>query len=196
MFEEARSYCAENYSDELEWAAGVSRTTFKNLKVKSFLSHYCWVIYVSGFKVSTIESVFPSLKKAFKDFDLDALSRMRSLKTALSVFNNERKAGSFIEGSKMIAKEGFSAFKRRLQEQGIDMLEELPGIGSITKYQLAKNIGFADVAKPDIWLVRAAEACSTTVDELVAFLSERYNLSRHVVDVILWRHGADNKLGL
>jgi hypothetical protein len=72
-----------------------------------------------------------------------------------------------------------------------DMLKKLPGIGPITKYHLAKNIGMANVAKPDIWLERAAVLCSTTVQELVEFLSKKYGLSRHAVDVILWRYGAD-----
>ena len=196
MFEEAISYCEENYTDELEWAKGIGPDTFKHLKSRRFLGEYCWVVYASGFRVSTIEAVFPRLRKVFKDFDLDALARMRSLSAVLSVFNNERKADSFLKGSKKIAQEGFSAFKGRLKEQGVCVLEELPGIGPITKYHLAKNIGFVDEAKPDIWLVRAAEACNTTVDELVAFLSEQYDLSRHVVDVVLWRHGADNQLGL
>ena len=196
VFEEAKHYCEENYPEELDWANSISPETFKNLKSKRFLSEYCWVIYASGFRVSTVESIFPSLRTAFKNFELDSLARMKSLKAALSVFNNERKAVSFLKGSKMIADEGFSTFKKRLNQEGVDMLEQLPGIGPITKYHLAKNIGLVDEAKPDIWLVRAAEACDSSVDELVGFLSKKYNMSRHAVDVILWRHGADNGLGL
>jgi len=196
MFEEALSYCEANYPDELEWAKGTTQETFKKLTAKKFLENYCWVVYASGFRVSTIEAVFPRLRKAFKHFDLDALSGMRSLSEVLAVFNNERKADCFLKGSKAIAEEGFPVFKKRLKTQGICVLETLPGIGPITKYHLAKNIGLFDEAKPDIWLVRAAEACNTTVDELVTFLSEQYTMSRHVVDVVLWRHGADNGLGL
>lgn len=196
MFEIAKAYCEKNYADELEWANSISPDTFRNLKSKRFLSEYCWVVYASGFKVSTVESIFPSLRTAFKDFELSALGKMKSIKPVLAVFNNERKASSFLEGSKMIANEGFSSFKERLQQEGIDMLEQLPGIGPITKFHLAKNIGLADAAKPDIWLVRAADACSSTVDGLVNFLSEKYSMSRHAVDVILWRHGADNGRGL
>lgn len=196
MFEAARTYCEENYPDELDWANSINPETFRNLRSKRFLSEYCWVVYASGFKVSTIKAIFPDLRTAFKDFELAALARMKSLKSALDVFNNERKANSFLEGSKLIAREGFSAFKTRLQREGVDMLEKLPGIGPITKYHLAKNIGLVDEAKPDIWFVRAADSCSSTVEELVAFLSEKYSMSRHAVDVILWRHGADNGLGL
>lgn len=196
IFEAARTYCEENYADELDWANSISPETFRNLRSKQFLSEYCWVVYASGFKVATIESIFPSLRSAFKEFELESLANMKSIKPVLAIFNNERKAGAFLKGSKLIAKEGFSAFKRRLQKEGIDMLEQLPGIGPITKYHLAKNIGLADEAKPDIWLERAADKCSSTVQELVAFLSERYSMSRHAVDVILWRYGADKGLGL
>ncbi len=196
MFETAKSYCRENYPDELAWAKSISPETFRNLRSKRFLSEYCWVVYASGFKVATVESIFPDLRTAFKNFELAYLARMRSLKPVLDVFNNKRKANSFLEGSKLIAREGFSAFKKRLKEKGVDVLEQLPGIGPITKYHLAKNIGLVDEAKPDIWLVRAADACLSTVEELVAFLSVKYGLSRHTVDVILWRYGADKGLAL
>lgn len=196
MFEAAKSYCEENYADELDWANSVSPATFKSMKAKQFLSEYCWVVYASGFKVSTIESIFPDLRAAFKGFELETLARMKSIKPVLAIFNNERKAASFLKGAKLIASDGFPGFKKRLRCEGIGMLERLPGIGPITKYHLAKNIGLVDEAKPDIWLVRAADACSTTVQDLVSFLSEKYNMSRHAVDVILWRYGADEGLGL
>lgn len=195
MFEEAKSYCETNYSDDLEKAKLISPDTFRRLRSKQFLRQYCWVVYVSGYKVSIIEKLFPKLRAAFKEFDLDSLARMRSIKPVLDVFNNERKASAFLEGSKLIAHEGFSAFKKRLQANGVDELEKLPGLGPITKFHLAKNIGLVDQAKPDIWLERAACACSSEVDELVTFLSDKYKMSRHIVDVILWRYGADKNLG-
>jgi hypothetical protein len=190
LFQEALLYCEENFEDELEWAKSVNQDTFKKLTASEFLEEYCWVVYVSGFRVSTIEELFPRLKKAFKNFDLESLAQM------LSVFNNKRKADFFLKGSKIIVKESFQNFKKRLKEQGIDVLEALPGIGPITKNHLAKNIGFMDIAKPDIWLVRAAESCNTTVDELVTFLSNEYGISHNAVDVVLWRHTSENKVGL
>jgi 3-methyladenine DNA glycosylase Tag len=191
MFEAAKAYCEENYANELDWAYSISPETFRNLRAKGFLAEYCWVVYASGFRESTIKSIFPNLRTAFKKFELNDLGKMRSIKPVLAIFNNERKANSFLEGSKLIAKEGFFNFKKRLKNEGIDMLEQLPGIGPITKYHLAKNIGLVDEAKPDIWLVRAAETCSSTVQEFVAFLSEKYSMSRHAIDVILWRYGVD-----
>lgn len=196
MFENAKYYCEKNYPDELKWANEINTKTFKNLKSKQFLAEYCWVVYASGFKVSTVESVFPDLKNAFKGFDIQTLSKMSSIKPALQVFNNERKAGCFLKGCKAVAEEGFSIFKKRLEKEGVDMLEQLPGIGPITKLHLAKNIGLVDEAKPDIWLERAAKANNASVNELVKFLSKKYSMSRHVVDVVLWRYGADKSLGI
>lgn len=62
----------------------------------------------------------------------------------------------------------------------------LPWIGDITKYHLAKNLG-ADVAKPDRWLVRLAEASGETVDELCRRLAAATGDRVATVDVVLWR---------
>ncbi len=196
LFRDALAYYEKNFKTELEWAKGVSQETFNKLMANDFLEQYCHVVYVSGFRVSIIEAIFPRLEKAFKNFDLEALAGMRSLSEVLSVINNKRKAECFLKGSKTIAKEGFPKFKKRLKEQGMSVLVELPYIGPITKYHLAKNIGLKDKPKPDRWLTRAADYCSTTVDELVTFLGKEYGMSRHAVDVVLWRHGADNNLGI
>ena len=61
MFEEAKHYCEENYPNELEWANGINAETFRTLRSKRFLTEYCWVIYASGFKVSTVEVIFSDL---------------------------------------------------------------------------------------------------------------------------------------
>jgi 3-methyladenine DNA glycosylase Tag len=92
MFKTARAYCEKNYPDELDWANSISPETFMNLRSKRFLSEYCWVIYASGFKVSTVETIFPSLRAAFKDFELAALARMKSVKphSLFSIMNARR----------------------------------------------------------------------------------------------------------
>ncbi len=68
----------------------------------------------------------------------------------------------------------------------VDWCESLPWIGPITKHHLAKNLG-ADVAKPDRWLVRLADAEHTTVDELCARLARETGDRVATVDVVLWR---------
>lgn len=184
-----------NEPEIVEWARGTGEHTFRNMRSKQFLQRYCFVVYASGFKFATIKGVIDDLKTAFHGFDLDRLSRSRSIKKALAVFNNERKAQNFLDGAKLIAAEGYASFKKRLKAGGPDVLMELPGIGNITKDHLAKNIGLADVAKADVWLVRAAHKCGTAdVSEMIEFLHSEVGESRHLIDVALWTYGRDGLL--
>ena len=74
----------------------------------------------------------------------------------------------------------------RLAKDGVDALKVLPWIGDVTKYHLAKNIGLADVAKPDVHLEWCAEHCAAEVDELVSYLASKYQMTKHKVDAVLW----------
>lgn len=190
----ALQHIQENEPEVLDWARSVSPATFRNLRLKRFLSEYCFVIYASGFKYATVKSKFPDIAAAFKGFDPAPLSRMRSLVPVLKVFGNERKAECFLEGAKAVIAEGFTPFKNRLRRDGVAVLEELPGLGPITKNHLAKNIGLADVAKADVWLERAAVQCGGTVSELIDGLSERHGETKHVIDVAIWMLGRDGLL--
>lgn len=195
LYKKALDYTQDKRAEELEWARGINKSTFKNIRSKGFLAEYCWVVYASGFKVSIVEEKFPVLKSAFKDFDLQRLSRMRSVKQALEAINHVGKAEGFLEGAKKIHEEGFSDFKKRLRKDGIDVLCELPYIGDITKKHLAKNIGLSDLAKDDIWLERIKELVyATSVDEVTGYLSKKFDESEHVIDVVLWRYCADKGL--
>ena len=190
IFQSALAYCEKNYPEDLAWARETGPHTFKNMRCNKFLKQYCWVVYASGFNANTLGEKFPALSESFKNFELDRVVKMRKV-SGLSGINNETKARCFLDGCRMIAEEGFSAFKKRLGAQGMNMLEELPGIGEITKRHLAKNIGLIDIAKDDIWLCRVAEKCDASVDELVGYLSAKHGESQHVVDVVIWAHAKD-----
>lgn len=133
VWRRALSHMQTHEPEALEWARSTSENTFKNLRTKGFLRQYCFVVYASGFRFRTVKARFDDLSEAFRNFDLETLSRMRSVKRVLKVFGNERKAKNFLDGAKMIALEGFPAFKKRLAACGPDILAELPGIGPITK---------------------------------------------------------------
>jgi hypothetical protein len=195
LAKQALDHLIETDPDTLAWFRKVGPTTFRNLRLTAFLSEYCWVVYASGFKFAVIQSKFPSLQKAFRDFDPVALSRMRSVSAVLKVFKNERKASCFLAGAHMVIEEGFSSFKRRLLREGVQALQDLPGIGPITQNHLAKNIGLADVAKADIHLVEAAKRCEAgSVPELTAYIAEYTGESQNVVDVAIWMYGKDRLL--
>ncbi|WCT74545.1 hypothetical protein PQ455_04755 [Sphingomonas naphthae] len=67
---------------------------------------------------------------------------------------------------------------------------ELPFIGEITRYHLAKDLGL-DVAKPDIHLARLARAEGVTAQELCLRHAHEAGCRVSTVDTILWRACAE-----
>lgn len=71
-------------------------------------------------------------------------------------------------------------------EDKLAFCESLPWIGGITKYHLAKNFG-ADLAKPDVHLVRLADREGCTVQALCERLARETGFRVATVDTLLWR---------
>jgi hypothetical protein len=68
----------------------------------------------------------------------------------------------------------------------IDFCQSIPWIGGITRFHLAKNFG-AQVAKPDVHLVRVAERHATNPQDLCERISASSGYKINTVDLILWR---------
>lgn len=190
MFEEALA----EVGDRADWADIDRAKTWRDLDERAFLAEYCWVVFAAGFKVSILEEKFGELERVFKQFKPDAIARMRSIRLETLPIQHEGKANGFLKGAKLVHKAGWDDFKAGLEEKagldeeyGIDALKVLPWIKDVTKYHLAKNIGLADVAKPDVHLVWCRDHCAArSVDELVAYLASKYEMTEHKVDAVLW----------
>lgn len=195
LWKRAKKHIKREDPGSLKWARSIGDHTWMKMESRDFISVYCFVVYASGMKYETIHGIFPELQKAFKNFDLDKLKKMASIKAPMKVFALERKAQNFLDGVHIIAEEGFKEFKARVSRQGMDALERLPGIGPITKKHLAKNIGLADVVKNDRWLVKAAELTGWQhPDDMVEFLASETGETKHVIDVVIWNFAKDGKL--
>ena len=185
LFETACRTVGENVVRPKNW---------QRLDEKTFLAVYCGVVFAAGFKARTVDAKFSEMKKVFKEFDPATLVRMKPDPTVRKLpIKNLKKTTAFLAGAKQVHEKGWKNFKgcvekKRLKEDKLEMLKKLPGIGDITKYHLAKDIGLIDTAKPDIWLRRCAEECSTDVCTLVSFLSEEYHKTKYEVDMILFRY--------
>lgn len=181
---------ADNYPRELKDIKEIK--PFKSMKSTHFLWEYCWVVYASGFKESILEQKFGDIEKAFRYFDIKRVSNMKSINPVYKVFQNRVKANNFIRGVRLIHQEGFSNFKKRILKNGMEALQELPGIGEITKKHLARNIGLSDIAKNDVHIQRLIKYFNAKDEnDLVGYLSEEFNEKKGVADVILWRFCAN-----
>lgn len=193
LFCDSYNYVVENRPTELIWANSCTKEKFKNLTSVTFLSEYTWVVYAAGFDVKKIEKIFPKLKKAFYSFDLDKMAKTDKFDNIYKVFKNQNKANWVIKGARIIRNIGFETFKNMMLKNGIDYLKCLPGIGSITKDHLARNIGYANVPKNDIWINRLTELLKAGNHvNLVSYLSEKFNEKAGTVDAVLWRFCRDN----
>jgi endonuclease III len=155
---------------------------FKQMTCEEFLAAYCWVVYASGFRKKVIEKVFPTLRRAYQNFDLQKITQMTSLDEVLAVFNNVRKAKAFISGAKKIGAMGYDTFKERVSEDWLRHLSALNGIGAVTVHHLAMDIGF-DTVKPDLHLTRVSNLLGARDPfELAQYLSDRFNKTKMVID--------------
>lgn len=159
---------ALGHAGDWEWS--------QNLKppatAEDFACEFTWVVLNSGMRNTVARGIMDRVWPALK------LGR-----PVIEVFKHLGKAGAieFVWSERVRL---FEQFQRT--DDVLDFCHGLPWIGPITKYHLAKNLG-ADVAKPDRWLVRLAEAEGETVVTLCQRLAREVGDRIATVDVVLWR---------
>lgn len=178
------------YGWEIEWQREVSFSSFSE---SDFLRETAWVILCSGFRESTVRKNFDYISLCFCDWETakDIVENQRScVLTASSAFKNDRKLNAIIKVAETVYEEGFSRYKRSVQKKPIQKLQELPFIGPITSWHLAKNLGL-NVAKNDRHLARMAFNWGySDAHEFCSYISKLTGEPTSVVDVILWRFAA------
>ena len=184
MLDEAREYVGDDVLTPYE---------FEDVELDLFLHTYLSVMYVAGFRNAVVQRHIRELEAAFHDLDLDAIVAMRSIDASALPIRNQRKADAFLRGCRLIHEEGWSRFKRRLSEGGRRVLRELPWMGPVTSQHMVLLLGLEDTEKCDTWLKQCAEACSTSVCELVTYLSQEFGLTRQQVDYYLWKYCSDHQ---
>lgn len=192
FYREALAYAEDYYPAMLEHFRSPDDVRFAKMTRRSFYADYVYAVYTSGFNADTIEQLRPRLKRALKNYDVDAIAKMTSLTPVLEVFGNHRKAECVVNGARLLASVDFAEFKSRLREEGPSYLTQLPGIGKVTCDFLARNIGLASLAKNDTWIRQIVSGFDyTDHTAMVASLAEQFADKPGVVDVILWNYCAD-----
>jgi len=159
----------KGYSDEISWYNNLP--DFEKLDKTFFFREYVWVVINSGMKNQVAEGIFKKFWNDGKNFNFEAIKHPNKNKAVKRVFNRL----DFY-------------FNHFLQSKNkLKFLKNLPHIGDITKFHLAKNLGIS-VAKPDRHLVRIANLFEyDDVQKFCKKVSELTNDKIGVVDLVFWR---------
>lgn len=187
LFFDAEKFLRENgFGREIDWCD--KRPSFDELTERDFLREYAWVVFNSGMRNAVIEAKWPDLCKAFFYFDVLRIleAEDEALNNALKIFGNYKKVYAVIETAQKIHGEGYLHFRSQLKKTPLEFLDSLPFIGKVTKFHLARNLGF-DYVKPDRHLVRLADKYAMTPSELCSWIHEKTGRRLGTIDVVLWR---------
>lgn len=160
------------YSAAIEWSENIQPPA----NAKDFAAEAIYVICNSGFANRIAVPIFERVMFALGDG-----------KSSKAAFGHPGKTDAI----DYIWKHRIKLFKNyNNAEDKIEYCATLPWIGPITKYHLAKNFG-ADVAKPDVHIIRLADREGTTAQLLCERLAVETGYRVSTVDIILWRACAD-----
>ena len=158
----------KGYAHEIDWAENVKPVKDS----ESFLFEFAWVVVNSGMKNQVAKKIYKKILEAWA-----------SGKKVHDVFNHKGKA----DAMEMVKNNRQTIFKEYLNTNDkLQLLKNLPWIGDITKYHLAKNLGL-DCCKPDRHLMRIADSYDTTPFDLCDAISKRVGDRIGTVDVVWWR---------
>lgn len=188
LFEDAENFVRANgFGWEIDLCD--RRTPFDEIDEQRFLQEYAWVVFNSGMSNRVIRAKWDELRKAFHYFIPFQIVSSKDMvrKEALQIFSNQRKVDAVLHVASKIVKEGFErSMRAKIGHKSLEYLDSLPMIGKVTKYHLARNLGF-DYVKPDRHLIRLASKYGVTPFELCYAIHRKTGRRLGTIDVILWR---------
>ena len=158
------------YADEIDWAVNIPKRKVNG--PKDFACEAIWIILNSGMR----EQIARIIQKRI----YDAVSEGRPV---LLAFNHPGKAAII---QRLFDDPNPYYNKWYMSNDKLAALREIPFIGPITVWHLAKNLGM-DVCKPDRHMVRIAGQSNETPEQLCTRLSEETGWNIAAIDTVIWR---------
>ena len=156
------------YEHEIDWAESLQPVDCPDV----FFSEYAWVVCNSGMPNQVARIIWDRIKTALQDG-----------KPVISALGHKGKAS----GIQYVFDHRQELFKAYLtSEDKLVFIRELPWIGPISTWHLAKNYGM-DVVKPDRHLQRISTHYQTKTEDLCKTLSIGTGDRIATVDYVLWR---------
>jgi hypothetical protein len=182
-----RFVVSAGYEDELAWQESAC---LDGLESARFMREATWVILNSGMSERVVRQKYPFVLAAFERFESTtdiAADPRRYIEAAAQHFGHWAKLRAITEVCRRVADLSSARLRDMLSDDPITFLMELPYIGPVTAFHLAKNLGL-DVAKPDRHLVRlAADTGYDSAEQLCSAIAAVTGDRVAVVDLVLWR---------
>ena len=192
LYLEIREKVIEN-DDWMEDVVYYDTRNLEHLPEQEFLSEVAWCVFNSGMREAVVKKTWPALMRAFRDFRAARICHEKHdvRVDAMEIFAHEGKIHAVIRAAEILLGGGWGKIQRNIRKQGPPYLQEtFPFIGPVTKYHLAKNIGF-DCVKPDRHLVRAAQAAGYRNPKLMCqAIKDETGDRLAVIDYVIWRYAA------
>jgi endonuclease III len=189
-FVDARKFAEANYGETI---TRISNTKVDDLLPSRFFEEYVWCVYVSGFRASTISKIWDRLMDCYRELRWrtpNPPEKIADIKVrVMDIFANERKVNAVIRCAGMIQANERDEWRQWRQEHlsTPEKLQELPFIGKIACYHLARNIGLLQYVKPDVHLERMAKHWQYESPQVMCeHLGKLHGLEPGIVDLILW----------
>lgn len=167
-----RRVSAAGYAKDIRWAQSVKPPR----DADKFFCEFGWVVCNSGMRNQVAEIIWRRILAALhstpRQSVFSAFKHPGKSAAIQTVFDNRARL--------------YSEFLGIPPADRLAWIENLPWIGPITKYHLAKNFG-VDCAKPDRHLVRIATGYGSSVDDLCAKLAASTGDRVATVDYVIWR---------
>jgi hypothetical protein len=190
LFTKAENFVQEKFPEDIEWSRKALLLTTSSITKQHFYAEYCFGVWVAGFKYSIVKAKWEDFTQAYFNFRPEVIVEEENAywvkEECKKLIANIRKIDATIKCAKII--NDIEDWQSWLDEvrKNIDKLKELPYVGDITKYQLARNIG-VDCIKPDVHLLRLAKYYKMNVFDVCQKIADETGSTLHRVDTVIWR---------
>jgi hypothetical protein len=180
---------------------GIKNLVGESIEEVDFMVEYCFCVYVSGFRATTVAKKYDDLLRVNNILDendyyvpITKDNIVTDLSSILEVFNNPKKAHAIQAVRKLILKDGWESFNSNyVKDKNPLELQNLPYLGPALSCHLARNLGNVDIVKPDVHLNRLSGIYGfESPQKMCEFLASPPSIPPAYIDLVLWMASVDN----
>jgi endonuclease III len=187
-FRKALMFAIDYYGEQMD---EISSVKFEKVAPEYFWREYIWVVHATGFSAKAVGKFMPRLAAAYGNYwELAELDFDFAFSFVKPVCNNPQKAKAVWKTAQLLRNEMIEKkFWPEVRQELIstpEKLKELPYIGKVTCFHLARNIGLLDFVKPDLHLIRMAEYWKFKDCVEMCKAVQPVGMPLGIVDLVLW----------